>query len=51
MGLAEYEGGELVHVAPCTKGDVVHTITDRLERLENGEPPALEQEATAGTIV
>ena len=33
VGLAEYEGDELVHVAPCTKGETVHTITDRLERL------------------
>ena len=42
MGLAEYDGDELVHVAPCTDGETVHTITDRLERLEAGEPPALE---------
>jgi hypothetical protein len=34
MGLAEYIDGELTHVAPCTEGDVVHTIVDRLDRLE-----------------
>lgn len=45
MGLAEYRGGELVHVAPCTKGDVVHTIMDRIESLDDGRPPALEQDA------
>ena len=38
MGLAEYRGGELVHVAPCTEGEVVHSIPDRLDRLERGEP-------------
>ncbi|ACV47888.1 MULTISPECIES: HTH domain-containing protein [Halomicrobium] len=51
MGLAEYAGGELQHVAPCTNGDVVHTIMDRLERLEAGEPPAIEQEASNASIV
>ncbi|WP_135304359.1 HTH domain-containing protein [Haloarcula amylovorans] len=51
MGLAEYHEGELAHVAPCTKGDVVHTIMDRLERLEEGEPSALEQTATDVSIV
>ncbi|MDS0283515.1 HTH domain-containing protein [Haloarcula onubensis] len=43
MGLAEYDGAELAHVAPCTKGEDVHTITDRLDRLEAGDPSALEQ--------
>ncbi|GGN97565.1 MULTISPECIES: HTH domain-containing protein [Haloarcula] len=51
MGLAEYHDGELAHVAPCTDGDVVHTIIDRLERLENGEPPALEQSAADVSLV
>jgi len=51
MGLAEYEDGELVHVAPCTEGEVVHTITDRLERLERGEPPALAEEGTIDGVV
>ena len=51
MGLAEYHGGELQHVAPCTKGDVVHTIMDRLERLEAGEPSAIEQESSNASIV
>ncbi|MEF8852593.1 MAG: HTH domain-containing protein [Haloarculaceae archaeon] len=41
MGLAEYADGELVHVAPCTDGRVVHTITDRLDRIERGEPAAV----------
>lgn len=44
MGLAEYRDGELNHVAPCTKGDEVHTITNRLDRIERGEPAALEQD-------
>ncbi|MBX0325712.1 hypothetical protein EGH21_22090 [Halomicroarcula sp. F13] len=51
MGLAEYHDGELAHVAPCTDGDVVHTIMDRVERLENGAPPALEQTAADVSIV
>jgi len=51
MGLAEYDDGELKHVAPCTKGDVVHTIMDRLERLEAGAPPAIEQETSTVSIV
>ena len=51
MGLAEYDDGELKHVAPCTKGDVVHTIMDRLDRLEAGEPPAIEQESGNVSIV
>jgi len=45
MGLAEYDGNELSHVAPCTAGETVHTITDRLERLEAGEPSALDQQS------
>lgn len=51
MGLAEYHDGELQHVAPCTDGDVVHTIMDRLERLEAGEPPAIEEESHGATVV
>lgn len=51
MGLAEYHSGELQHVAPCTHGDVVHTIMDRLERLEAGEPSALEQERQSASLV
>jgi hypothetical protein len=51
MGLAEYDGNELVHVAPCTKDDVVHTIMDRLERLEAGQPPALDHERSDMSIV
>ncbi|WP_276272608.1 HTH domain-containing protein [Haloarcula litorea] len=51
MGLAEYNEGELIHVAPCTEGDVVHTIMDRLERIEDGEPPALDQRAADVSVV
>jgi len=51
MGLAEYSEGELKHVAPCTEGDVVHTIMDRLDRLEAGEPSALKQESRNVSIV
>ncbi|KOX91903.1 hypothetical protein AMS69_15235 [Haloarcula rubripromontorii] len=51
MGLAEYDGNELVHVAPCTKDDIVHTIMDRLDRLEVGQPPALDQEGGDVSVV
>jgi len=51
LGLAEYHEGELAHVAPCTKGDVVHTIADRLDGLEDGQPPALEQDAMDVRVV
>jgi len=50
MGLAEYEDGELRHVAPCTDGDAVHTIMDRLDRLERGEPTAIEQNDTVSIL-
>jgi len=40
MGLAEYDGDELTHVAPCTEGDTVRSITDRLDRLEADDPAA-----------
>lgn len=45
MGLAEYQEGELVHVAPCTEGETVHTITERLEQLERGEPAVADADA------
>ncbi|GCF14507.1 hypothetical protein Harman_24420 [Haloarcula mannanilytica] len=51
MGLAEYDGNELAHVAPCTKDDVVHTIMDRLERLKAGQPPALDTEHSGVSVV
>ncbi|WP_254271863.1 HTH domain-containing protein [Haloarcula marina] len=51
MGLAEYHESELAHVAPCTDGDVVHSIVDRLDRIEAGEPPAIEQTAADVSIV
>ncbi|MDT3436686.1 HTH domain-containing protein [Haloarcula sp. 1CSR25-25] len=51
MGLAEYDGSELVHLAPCTKDDVVHTTMDRIERLEAGQPPALDQERGGVSVV
>ncbi|NLV11973.1 HTH domain-containing protein [Haloarcula argentinensis] len=51
MGLAEYDDSELVHVAPCTKDDVVHTIMDRLDRLEAGQPPALDQKRGGVSVV
>ncbi|WP_276261528.1 HTH domain-containing protein [Haloglomus litoreum] len=34
--LAEFDGDELVHVAPCTVGERVRTVEDRLSRLESG---------------
>jgi len=51
IGLAEYDGEELVHVAPCTKGETVHTITDRLDRLDAGLPAPFEQDATNASLV
>jgi hypothetical protein len=33
--LAEYHDGELAYVAPCSDGDGVCTVTDRLETLEH----------------
>ncbi|MFB6183732.1 MAG: HTH domain-containing protein [Haloarculaceae archaeon] len=45
MGLAEYADGQLRHVAPCTVGDTIHTIVDRLDGLEAGKPPAFDATA------
>jgi len=50
MGLAEYDGEELRHVAPCTDGDEVHTIMNRLDRLERGEPTAIEQSSDVSIL-
>ncbi|MFC7139147.1 HTH domain-containing protein [Halosimplex aquaticum] len=50
MGLAEYDGEELRHVAPCTEGEEVHTIMDRLDRLERGEPTAIEQSSDVSIL-
>jgi hypothetical protein len=33
MTLAEYEGDELRFVAPCSDGETVHTVADRLDEL------------------
>jgi hypothetical protein len=51
MGLAEYDEDELAHVAPCTNGDDVHTITDRLETLEAGEPSVLQKQTADVSLV
>jgi len=51
IGLAEYDGEELVHVAPCTEGGTVHTITDRLENLEAGKPSTLAQHDASASLV
>jgi hypothetical protein len=51
IGLAEYDGDELAHVAPCTKDGTVHTITDRLERLEAGLPSPLVDDTIARSLV
>ncbi|MBX0298188.1 HTH domain-containing protein [Haloarcula nitratireducens] len=51
MGIAEYTDNELSHVAPCTEGDVVHTIMDRINRLDAGQPSALEQETVDVSLV
>lgn len=50
MGLAEYRDGELAHVAPCTVGETVHTIVDRLDRIERGEPSALEADRSLSIL-
>jgi hypothetical protein len=34
VALAEYRGGEVCHVAPCTDDDAVVTVADRLTELE-----------------
>jgi hypothetical protein len=34
VALAEYRGGEVGHVAPCTDGETVVTVEDRLGELE-----------------
>lgn len=36
LTLAEYRGGELAYVAPCSDGGDVHTVDDRLDTLESG---------------
>lgn len=51
IGLAEYDGDELVHVAPCTEGERVHTITDRLENLEAGLPSPLAEDTATHSLV
>jgi len=51
MGLAEYHDDELAHVAPCTDGDVVHTISDRLERLDAGQPSQVARSGAGRTLV
>lgn len=38
MVLAEYEGEQLRHVAPCRDGETVVTISDRLDALESKTP-------------
>lgn len=42
MGLAEYDDGELVHVAPCTDGDTIRQIEHRLSRLRQPKVPKSE---------
>jgi hypothetical protein len=50
MGLAEYQDGELRHVAPCSDGDTVHTITERLDRIEAGEPAAVDADSDVSIL-
>jgi hypothetical protein len=40
----------LGHVAPCTKGEDVHTITDRLDRIERGEPATVDASADVSIL-
>lgn len=44
MTLAEYEGDTLRFVSPCTDGETVHTVTDRLDALAStaSAPPSSE---------
>lgn len=37
--MAEYRDGDLVHVAPCTDGDTVYTVGDRLDTIEGDAAP------------
>lgn len=48
--LAEYVDGELAFVAPCSNGEAVCTVMDRLEALEsNGTATNAPQQITPGT--
>ncbi|MFC7077498.1 HTH domain-containing protein [Haloarcula halophila] len=51
MGLAEYREAELSHVAPCTEGDVVHTIMDRLDAIEDGRESEISRDSADVSIV
>lgn len=46
--LAEYVDEELAFVTPCTDGDTVYTVTDRLEELASARPASDDAEL-AGT--
>jgi hypothetical protein len=51
LTLAEYHDGELAAVAPCTDGDGVCTVPDRLDRLENGTTATeLEADGDGGLV-
>lgn len=39
VALAEYRDGELLHVAPCSDGETIYTVDDRLDVLEGDLPP------------
>lgn len=50
MTLAEYVDGELEFVAPCSDGETVHTVEDRLAELTPEEPtPTADSVAKGGT--
>jgi len=46
LTLAEYRDGELAYVAPCTDGDTVHTVDDRLDVLASS--PAMDSDPLGG---
>lgn len=46
MTLAEYVDDDLTFVAPCTDGETVYTVHDRLEALEKTEPPTESERAS-----
>lgn len=49
--LAEYRDGDLRHVAPCTDGERVYTVEDRLDAIAAGEPDLPDEHAPPDSAV